>query len=77
MKSDWGEAGDLLTEEIFEFGILLLRRRRTEVGELVEEYRLTTDSPNYQALESLRGMYSDEILRLEPIPPELQSPLQE
>jgi hypothetical protein len=49
---EWYENGQLMAEEIYEFGIRVAGRKWNQAGELIEEFRLGESDPTF--LELLR-----------------------
>ena len=70
-KTESDETGELLKEEVYEFGVILVRRKRIESGGLVDEFRLRRSDPGFKTLSTLRNLYPDEVLNIDQMTPDL------
>jgi antitoxin component YwqK of YwqJK toxin-antitoxin module len=57
LRRTWHQNGQLASEELFEWGGVLSRKRWDETGELVEDYWLQESDPEFATQQLYRSLY--------------------
>lgn len=54
---EWDEAGRLRREAFIEYSFLVREKKWDENGQLIEEFEIAPDDPNYSLLQKFRAVY--------------------